>query len=77
MKTHKIRTPRITDKQRIDALEKAALEEPLVLHDIASGGRRELAGNYRGLGLWVSTGRTLRQAIDQAFLRRDKQGRKS
>lgn len=58
---------RITDKQRIDALEREALKEPLLLHDRVSGGRKEVVGHYRGLGLWVATGRTLRQAIDQAF----------
>lgn len=58
---------RITDKMRIDALELAATEDPLLLHDqIITGSAKGC--NHRGLGLLLSTGRTLRQAIDQAFI---------
>lgn len=61
------RKPGFTDAERIDALELAATQEPLLLHDQIITGARGC--NHRGLGLLLSTGRTLREAIDGAFLR--------
>lgn len=49
-----------SDSMRLDWLEREAISEPIVLHDLG----RLTGPHYRGLGLKKTTGRSLRQAID-------------
>lgn len=56
---------RPTDTEILDALERAAREEPLVLH-----AETTVRGGYRGLGLALGgESRSLRDAVVAAFLR--------
>lgn len=60
------------DAAILDALESEANADPVVLHV----GHVPLKGGYRGLGL-RNTGRTLRQAVTDAFLWRKPERRAS